>query len=366
MENQSINFEDTAMPFNTTQLNTGANYALNTYQKEDPVDQVNTEHTTLSWLLAQKIAVLFGNGFFREPVYVSNDSNYQNYFGADQVTYNERDPARWTQFQYYNYHDGFWFDEDRLAANGIILTDDAQAVPTGAEKFQLLDLLKTSYTTLKNGIQANLALELLQDGSASTKACPGLDHLVATDPTTGIVGGLDSSTATYWRNNVNLAINPATAAGTLLAAMETTWRDCMRYGMQKPTKIICGSAFLDAYAKDVRNQPGTTLMVTTPAKGGATLDGARSGVFFKGVEVEWDPDFDALDDLLGAITYPWAKRCYFLNDKGGLILRPMKGHWMVNRKPERLPDRYVHYFGQTSKYGMTTNKRNSLAVLSIA
>lgn len=353
------------MPFTTTQLNTGANYALAAYQREDPVDQINTEHLTLNWLLANKQPSLFGNGSFKEPVYVSNDSNYQNYFGADQVTYNERDPARWTDFTYYNNHDGFWFDEDRLAANGIILADDAESVPTGAEKFQLLDLLKTSYTTLKNGIQANLALELLQDGSANTKAAPGLDHLVATDPTTGTVGGLDASTATYWRNNFNLAINPATA-GTLLAAMETTHRACLRYGQQKPTKIVCGSAFLDAYAKDVRNQPGTTLMVTTPAKGGATLDGSRSGVFFKGIPVEWDPDFDALDGILGSITYPWAKRCYFLNEKGGPVLRPMKGHWMVNRKPERLPDRYVHYFGQTSKYGMTCNKRNSQAVLSIA
>lgn len=352
------------MPFNTQQLNTGANYALNTFQKEDPVDQINSEHVTLNWLTAKKQPVLFGNGLFREPVYVSNDSNYQNYFGADSVTYNERDPARWTQFAHYNNHDGFWFDEDRLAANGIILTDDAQSVPTGAEKIQLLDLLKTSYSALKAGIQVGLAQELLQDGSSSTKACPGLDHIVATDPTTGVVGGLDASTADYWRNNVNLAI--ATTTGLLLAGMEATWRDCIRYGGKKPNKIICGSKFLDAYAKEVRSQTGTTFMVTTPAKGGATLDGSRSGLFFKGVEIEWDPDFDALDDVLGAITYPWAKRCYFLNDKGGLVLRPMKGHWMVNRKPERLPDRYVHYFGQTSKYSMTTNQRNSLAVLSTA
>jgi hypothetical protein len=353
------------MPFNTQQLATGANYALASYQREDPIDQINTEHVTLNWLIANKQPSLFGNGSFKEPVYVSNDSNYQNYFGADQVTYNERDPARWTDFTYYNNHDGFWFDEDRLKANGIILSDDSQAVPSGAEKFQLLDLLKTSYTSLKNGIQVGLAQELLQDGSASSKACPGLDHIVATDPTIGVVGGLDASTATYWRNNFNLAINTGTA-GALLAGMEETWRDCMRYGGQKPTKIPCGSAFLDAYAAAVRAQAGATFMVTTPAKGGATLDGSRSGLYFKGVELEWDPDFDALDDLLGAITYPWSKRCYFLNEKGGLVLRPMKGAWMVNRKPERLPDRYVHYFGQTSSYGMTSNKRNSLAVLSIA
>jgi hypothetical protein len=352
------------MPFNTQQINTGANYAIANYQREDPIDQINNEHLTLNWLIAQKQPSLFGNGSFKEPVFVSNDSNYQNYFGADQVTYNERDPARWTDFAYYNNHDGFWFDEDRLKANGIILDDDAQAVPTGAEKFQLLDLIKTSYTALKNGIQVGLAFELLQDGSASAKACPGLDHIVATDPTTGTVGGLDSATATYWRNNVNLSI--AATAGLLTSEMEETFRDCTRYGMQKPTKIICGSAFLDAYRKDAGNTINRQINAAGNAKGGVSLDAGTTTVYFKGIELEWDPDFDALDDLLGVITYPWAKRCYFLNEKGGLILRPMKGAWMKNRKPERLPDRYVHYFGQTSSYGMTSNKRNSLAVLSIA
>ena len=61
--------------------------------------------------------------------------------------------------------------------------------------------------------------------------------------------------------------------------------------------------------------------------------------------------------------YP-AKEDFANIDK--IVLRPLKGHWMVNRKPERLPDRYVHYFAKTSKYGLTTDQRNALAVLSIS
>jgi hypothetical protein len=49
-----------------------------------------------------------------------------------------------------------------------------------------------------------------------------------------------------------------------------------------------------------------------------------------------------------------------------LKLRPIKGHWMVNRKPPRVYDRYVHYFALTAKAALTTGKRNAHAVLTIA
>jgi hypothetical protein len=87
-------------------------------------------------------------------------------------------------------------------------------------------------------------------------------------------------------------------------------------------------------------------------------------LYFKGVPLVWDPTFDQLDVILGAITYPWTKRCYFLQSKS-IKLRPVTGRWMVRRKPPRMYDRFTHYFGVTADYALTCNKRNSMAVLSI-
>ena len=42
------------------------------------------------------------------------------------------------------------------------------------------------------------------------------------------------------------------------------------------------------------------------------------------------------------------------------------GAWMTNRRPRRLPDRYVHYFANTSKYGFSINKRNANGLVTIA
>jgi len=349
------------MPFTALQIASGANYTLQTFARNEPIDQINTEHEVLKWLIANKEDSSFGNGYFGEGIYVANGSNYQNYFGPDEVTYNERDPGLQTKFAYFNYHDGFWFDEDRLAANGIIVGDDPSDTPTQDEKNQLISLLDTSYRALRNGVQDNLALELLQDGSQSSKACPGLDYIIDTTPAVGVVGNIDPASATYWRNNINMGLT----GSDVVNQMEITHRACRRYGGMTPDAYFCGAAFLDNY----RTQAGVTINRKIEAsgnqKGGVDLDPSVSGVFFKGKPLIWDPTFEELDTALGAITYPWTKRCYMAQSKS-IKFRPMKKFWMRNGKPEKLPNRYVTYFGTRSKYGMTTNKRNSMAVLSIA
>lgn len=346
------------MPFTPAQFARGANYSLETYERKEPIDQINFQHALLDWLMKNKKPSTFGNGIHKEPVYYTNDSNAQNYFGADQVTYNERDPARWTDFPYYNLHDGFWFDEDRLLAAGITIVDGSDAIPTAREKEVLIDLLDQSYRALKNSMQEHLAFEFYRDGSQSTKAAPGLESLIDWTPATGVVGGIDAAVDTWWQNNADIGSTPA----DIVDDLENLWKDCIRYGGQMPTAIFAGQAWHDNF----RTQAGQTINRQIHnggnLKGGVTMDPSTNALFFHGVQVVWDPTLDALDALLATTTR--SKTAYLVNDKN-LSLRPVKGNWMVNRRPERLPDRYVHYFAKTSKYGLTVNKRNALAVSQI-
>lgn len=347
------------MPFTPQQLAIGANYSLETHEKKEPIDQINIKHRLLDWLIRNKKESSFGNGTFKEPLFIDNGSNAQNYFGADQVTYNERDPARWTDFKYYNVHDGFWFDEDRLLAAGIGISDDSDSVPTKFEKEQLINLLTQSYRGLKNGIQEHLAFEYLRNGSQSTKAAPGLAHLVSLTPAVGTVGGINAANFPWWRNNINTAI----PAVDLVDEFEETWRDCQRYGGMVPNYIAVGAVMHDAFRNAANSAVSRHLNDGGNARGGVTVDPATNNLYFHGVPVEWDPTFEALDTLLSTTTQ--TRTAYFLNSEA-LSLRPVRGEWMKSRKPERLPDRYVHYFGRTAKYGLTTNKRNTLAVLTLA
>ena len=42
--------------------------------------------------------------------------------------------------------------------------------------------------------------------------------------------------------------------------------------------------------------------------------GTSTGLYFKGVEIIWDPQFEQLD-ALESPSIPWEKRCYFINTK---------------------------------------------------
>lgn len=348
------------MPFTAGQLAIGLNYTLNTYARVDPVDQINTERATLSWLLQHKQESLYGNGLFGNPIFIDNGANYQRYFGAQQVTFNQRDPARQAKFAYVNSHVGFLFDEDTLRANNIVVNDESGLEgPTGLEKSQLINLLGQTWRASKEDMLNGLALDTLRDGSQSTLAVVGLDALVSTTPTVGTIGEIAASNS-YWQNNISLSI----AQANLIDQMEIMWRACIKYGKKKPTKIICGAAFLDDYRAAANVMINRQIHNGGNLNGGVSIDAGTSTIYFKGLELVWDPMFETLDAEVGAITHPWTKRCYFLNDKS-LTFRPFKGSWMVNRRPERLPDRYVHYAAKTVSFGMTINQRNSMAVLSI-
>lgn len=357
------------MPMTPAQFAAGANKQLEVYSRENPVDQIGYDKPFLQWLIRHKKEAPGGNNYFNEKVRVAYDSNYQNYWGDDQVTYNRRDPVRLAKFPWFNFHDGFMLNEDELAANGITLTDDRSATVTEAEKIQIYNLLTENHDVLREGVQEQFNLEMLLDGSQDPQAAQGLDVLVSTDPANTTVGGIPGSVS-WWRNNVNGPINLSPGGdytpSILITEMEATWRDCTRYGKKSaPDKIICGADFYDAYRDAVNATNQRTVTIREGGTGGPRIDGATSDLFFKGVPVEYDPTFEEIDNMLGPVTPPWSKRCYFLNSKT-IKLRPLPGHWMVNRKPNRMYDRYVYYFAMTSKYRLTTNKRNANAVLWIA
>lgn len=356
------------MGINSLQLAQGANYVLMSYAKNDPIDQFTPDMPFSKWLIDHKQETIFGNGIYNEKVRISNSSNYQNYSYDDPVTYNVKDTVRLASFQYFEAHDGFTMNETDLANKGIVMTDNKNAVMTQFEEQQIVDQLKENYATLKTGFRENWDTELHLSGAQNAKAVPGLDLLISTTPTTGVIGGLDSSVYTFWQNRINLSINTGTA-GTLTQAMEKTWRDCLTIGKKKPNFILCGSKFLDAYRNDAPLNVQRQITLNSSAdkngvKGGMSVDNGSSTVYFKGIELVWDPMFDILQALY-APTIPWDKRCYFLNSDS-LIMRPFKGRWMINRKPPRAYDRYTHYFGLTAAYGLTLKQRNNQAVLSIA
>jgi hypothetical protein len=362
------------MPFNSEQLAYAGNAAINYFLRNDPIDNININRPLIEKLTAGKTEYTGGLQYVVEQLRYSNDSNFQSYFGDSQVTYNRKRTLTQSKFTWGAFHDGFGLNEDELTQNGIVMTDDRSATPSDAEKVQLTNLLSENMETLKLGFAENFDYMLHQNGSQSTTDIPGLDALISTTPLSGIVGGIDPSISanSWWANYADLTVGAS--ANLILDAMEKAWRATIRVGGQAPNFILAGSDYIDAY-RDAVGSPGGAIQRqifvggSTGNKKPVTMDGGigegiNTGLYFKGVEIIWDPVMDVLGTTDDS-SVPWPSRCYFINTKH-LKLRPIKGHWMIARRPPRVYDRYVHYWALTSKAALTTGKRNAHAVLALA
>ncbi len=348
------------MPISNQDLQELAKVSLDEYLRNMPVDQIATERPLLKKLMAGRKTFLGAKQNVVENIRKDYGSNFAWAYGEDAVSFNKRNTTEQAAFPWRRAVDGLYLDYDRLFGNGIKVREGARGEYKleQNEKVQLLNLLDEQMEALKEGFMKKLDLELHRDGTADTDAVAGLDVLVSTTPNTGTIGGLDASTATYWRNNAQTGISTA-SVGTLAQAMEANWRKCIKNG-GSPDFILAGGDFIDAYRKEI--------VVTNNANAGSVkqLDagvgsGVNTGLYFKGVEIVWDPQFEELQTLETA-TVNWNKRCYFLNTKH----LKYRDDDMDIVTPVRPHDTLAMYAMVNLRLALSVNRRNAQAVLAIA
>ncbi|NLC23171.1 MAG: phage major capsid protein [Oxalobacter sp.] len=302
------------MPISTADLQYLGKTTLDEFMRNAPVDQVSVDTPLLKKLMERRKTFLGAKQNVVVNIRKSHDSNFAWAYGEAPVSFNKRQTTDQAAFPWRRAVDGFYISHDTLFGNGIKVREGERREykVEKNEKVQLLDLLNEQMEAFRIGFNEKLSLELHRDGTASADAVTGLDSLIALNPATGIVGGIDRSIATYWRNNAATGI-ASTTAGALATAMEAQWRKCIRNG-GSPDFILAGSSFIDAYrqyAVTVTNNTNAGKVKRIDAGVGS---GTSTGLYFKGVEIIWDPQFEALD-ALDSPTTPWEKRCYFINSK---------------------------------------------------
>jgi hypothetical protein len=346
------------MPFTTSELSDAQKTSLDYFLRNKPVDQINVERPLLKALQAKQKEFPGGKQYVTEQLRKANQSNFQWINGAQEVTYNRRQSIEQSQFAWRTAHDGYAIDEDRLAQNGITMIDDKQGgKATRAELVQLNDLLVEQNEILALGFDEKFSAALHLDGTSSSDAITGLDALVSLTPSSGTVGGIDASSSsnTWWRNSAATSLS----SSTLLANMEGVWRSCTKNGGM-PDFIEAGSAFIDAY---IAAMVAAGQQIQYAGGQARKLDGGVSGVYFKGVEIIWNPEFE--DNFGESPSTSWSKRCYFLNTRH-LTLRPMAGQDRITRKPPRAYNKYEYYCAITWRGALTTNRRNAHGVLALS
>lgn len=352
------------MPFSAQDVQDAGKAGLDFYLANNPVDQVAVDRVLMVALQAKKKNAPGAKQFIVEQLRKGYQSNFQWFNGSQVVTYNRRQTLEQANYAWRSCHDGFALDEDRLAQNGIIVTDDrGPSNASQAEKIQLTNLFEEQSEVLRLGFQEQFSYALHVDGSQSPDAITGLDALVSLTPTVGTVGGIDRSVASnaYWRNNVATGLTTTTGTGTILNQMEVTYRNCRRNG-GRPDLFIAGSNFIDGYRNFMLNSFGRVDYGVQAF--GKSVSGGTEELMFQGTEIKWAPEFSDLDARFAPAT-PWEKRMYMLNTNT-IRLRPLEGHDMITRKPPRAYDRYEYYWAITWRGGLTMNRSNANAVLALA
>ena len=351
------------MPISPADLAELAKVSLDEYLRNVPVSQIGTDRPLLKMLMKGRKQFLGAKQNVVVNVRKDFGSNFAWTYGEAPVVFNKRNSTEGASFPWRRAVDALYLDHDRLFGSGIKVREgDRGAYKLEQnEKVQLVNLLDEQMEILREGFFEKLDVELHRSGTSSADAVVGLDALVSTAPATGIVGGIDRAANAWWRNNAVPQVNTSTK-GTLLNAMEKQWRGCIAVGGGAPDFIMAGEDFIDAYRAE--------LTVTQNANAGTykTIDGGvgsgtSTGLYFKGVEVLWDPKTVNLDaiETMGAGTPTWKKRCYFLNSKK-LKLRDDSMDIVTPTRPHNV---LAVYTMVNLRLALTIDQPNSMSLIGI-
>jgi hypothetical protein len=369
------------MAFTAGEVQNIANAALDYYlDKGDQWRQSLQKRPMFDKMVARK--KYFPGGKGNISIAVSGDfgaagvnDTLKGYTHDDQVVFYTPANIKRANYPWREMHIGLTLTHTELKIDGISVVDpgsngERTSEHSRREMTQLVGLLEDKLFDLGEKYARDFNKLLYGDGVADPKGITGLKSLVSDNPTTGLVGGIDRATTTWWRNRAYTAAmgtavsgTPALAAwgggpvtsnpangGALLQVLQAEQRQLGKFGGSADL-IVAGSAFIGAMETEIRANGNYSM---NGFKG--TQDGAMGEMRFAGSQIIYDP---TLDDL------GLSKRAYWI-DTSKIMLMCMEDEWMHKHTPARPHDKFVMFRSITSTCQLVAKQLNSSLVIDIA
>jgi hypothetical protein len=221
------------------------------------------------------------------------------YNESDKVWYSGYDTISFTNPQVFTAAEYAW----KLLAAPVGISGEELLQNSGKER--VIDLMEAKIDNAEITLRNAMSAGLYSDGTGSSgKEIGGLKFLVADDPTSGTVGGINRATSgnEFWQNYAKV-YDTALTKDTIYGAMNTAFLSCSR-GTDKPDLIVADDTLYTLYESSLIPQQRFTDAKL--AEAGFTT------VKFKGADVIYDG---------GIGGYCPKGHMYFLNTKY-LKLRP--------------------------------------------
>lgn len=191
----------------------------------DVVDNVIT-HVPVLKLMKARGNIKDGGTEIALPIVHSENSNYQRYSGYDALSQNATESISSAKFD--------WMQA------AINVTASGREIRINSGKNQMIDLVrarkKVAVTTATN----KFAIDLYSDG-ALTNQIGGFASIIPSSAG-GTVGGIDSSTYTFWQSKVTEVTGSGATYSTLRTAMNTTWMS-QTIGADEPDLLVMSHDF---------------------------------------------------------------------------------------------------------------------------
>lgn len=182
-------------------------------------------------------------------------------------------------------------------------------------KEQMIDLIEARLEVAESTLMNLVCAGLYSDGTGSGgKEIGGLDLLVPVDPTTGVAGGIDRATFTFWQSKVDASVNISPT--NVQVTWNAMWASLVR-GADQPDCIIVDNSMWSNYVASLQAQQRFN-QAETGNLGFPTLKYMATDVYLDG-------------GIGGNAT---AGTAYFLNSKY-LFYRPHADRNMVPLSPNR-------------------------------
>jgi hypothetical protein len=348
------------VPFTAQQLDNIANAALDFYIKGQPLSQQIQDKPLLAAMKAAQKTFPGGKGEIKGNVKSDYTTAFVGYSHDDTVSY--VNPANIKQFTYgwYELHAGVSLTMTELKRDGISVVDSMNGEGTsehsGREMTAISNLLEDKLEDMDEGMARSMNNLDWMDGTQSAKVFAGVTAFIADDPTTGVIGGIDRATNTWWRNRSKVGaskIVSSTALQTLTKTLRSEARQLRRYG-GKPNLVLAGSGFIEKLEAEIHEKGYYTQ---TGFVNNGTTDIGMADISMRGVgKIQYDP---TLDDL-GRSNF-----AYFIDTKH-LYPYVMEGEDMKKHSPARPPEKYVLYRGVTWTGTIICRKMNAHGVYEAA
>jgi hypothetical protein len=201
-------------------------------------DNVSNHNALLNVMKRKgKIKTVSGGYEIAEPIDYAENATYQRYVGYESLNTGASDVLTTVKYPY------------QQVALHVVASGRELRMNSGKE--QMINLVKARKENALRTAANNFSVDIYSDG-ALTNQINGLANLIQTNGQ-GTVGGINSTTWTFWRNQfkemtgTNLAATPNAAnAASMKADMGLLWLSLNR-GADKPDLIVMTHDFYTLY-----------------------------------------------------------------------------------------------------------------------